>query len=223
MPTAPRDTLAVRCPAPIFSQPCTITSCGSTRQSQTTPTGTASSKYISHPNNAISGVELNTGSLGHGLSLACGIALGAKLSGRSFNSYVLLGDGETDEGSVWEAALFASAKKLDNLYAIVDRNHFQITGPTEQVLPLEPYADKWRAFGFEVVQIDGNDMGQILGAFADLHGRKGAPKLIIADTVKGKGVSFMENNRKWHHGSLTDEQYRLALTELESTRKELEQ
>ena len=125
-----------------------------------------------------------------------------------------MGDGELAEGSIWEAAMFAANYELDNLYAIVDRNHLQISGPTEDVMKLEPLDEKWRAFGFEVVCIDGNDMDEILGTFEKLSGVKGKPKLIIADTIKGKGVSYMENNVKWHHGSLTKEQYQLAMTEL---------
>ena len=110
--------------------------------------------------------------------------------------------------------MFASANHLDNLYVVVDRNRMQISGDTEQVMPLEPYADKWRSFGFEVMQIDGNDMEQIIAAFDALLLQTGKPKLIIANTCKGKGVSFMEGNVAWHHGSLTDEQYRIAMGEL---------
>lgn len=171
--------------------------------------------YISHPSNRINGVEFSTGALGHGLALACGVALGAKKAGKTYDSYVLLGDGETDEGSVWEAAMFAGANRLDNLYVVVDRNYFQITENTEKVMPLEPYAEKWRAFGFEVEEIDGNNMEEIVAAFERLHGHGGKPKLIISRTVKGKGISFMENNKKWHHGTLTKEQYETAMAELD--------
>lgn len=172
------------------------------------------SNFMAHPSTAIMGVDFSTGALGHGLSLGCGAALGAKKSGRDFRTYVLMGDGETNEGSVWEAAMFASANHLDNLYVVVDRNRMQISGDTEQVMPLEPYADKWRSFGFEVMQIDGNDMEQIIAAFDALLLQTGKPKLIIANTCKGKGVSFMEGNVAWHHGSLTDEQYRIAMEDL---------
>lgn len=171
--------------------------------------------YISHPSNRINGVEFSTGALGHGLALACGVALGAKKAGKTYDSYVLLGDGETDEGSVWEAAMFAGANRLDNLYVVVDRNYFQITENTEKVMPLEPYAEKWQAFGFEVEEIDGNNMEEIVAAFERLHGHGGKPKLIISRTVKGKGISFMENNKKWHHGTLTKEQYETAMAELD--------
>lgn len=171
--------------------------------------------YISHPSNRINGVEFSTGALGHGLALACGVALGAKKAGKNYDSYVLLGDGETDEGSVWEAAMFAGANRLDNLYVVVDRNYFQITENTEKVMPLEPYAEKWQAFGFEVEEIDGNNMEEIVAAFERLHGHGGKPKLIISRTVKGKGISFMENNKKWHHGTLTKEQYETAMAELD--------
>ena len=172
------------------------------------------SRLIGHPNRAIPGIEVNTGALGHGLPLAAGMALAGKRQKKDYNVYCLMGDGELAEGSIWEAAMFAANYELDNLYAIVDRNHLQISGPTEDVMKLEPLDEKWRAFGFEVVCIDGNDMDEILGTFEKLSGVKGKPKLIIADTIKGKGVSYMENNVKWHHGSLTKEQYQLAMTEL---------
>lgn len=181
------------------------------------------SLYISHPSGRINGVEFSTGALGHGLSLACGVALGGKKAGKDYDCYVLMGDGETDEGSVWEAAMFAGANHLDNLYAIIDRNYYQITENTEQVMPLEPYAEKWRAFGFEVEEIDGNNMEEILAAFERLHRCCGKPKLIISKTVKGKGVSFMEGNKKWHHGTLTKEQYETAMRELDREMEVLEQ
>ena len=181
------------------------------------------SRLMAHPSTAIDGVDFSTGALGHGLSLGCGAALGAKKSGKSFDTYVVMGDGETDEGSVWEAAMFASANHLDNLYAVIDRNHMQISGETENVMPLEPYEDKWRSFGFEVLWIDGNDMSQLVKAFDTLHMCRGKPKLIIADTRKGKGVSFMEGNAAWHHGTLDDAQYRLAVQELEAEREALKE
>lgn len=181
------------------------------------------SRLMAHPSSAIDGVDFSTGALGHGLSLGCGVALGAKKNGQSFDTYVVMGDGETDEGSVWEAAMFASANGLDNLYAIVDRNHMQISGETEDVMPLEPYAEKWRSFGFDVLRIDGNDMEQIVNALDELHRRTGKPKLIIADTLKGKGVSYMEGNVAWHHGSPDDRQYRIAMEDLEKAMEALNQ
>ena len=179
------------------------------------------SRFFAHPSRDIPGVDFSTGSLGHGLSLAGGVALGMKKRASGRRCFVVMGDGETDEGSVWEAAMFASGYHLDNLYAVVDRNHLQISGDTERVMPLEPYADKWRAFGFEVIEADGNDMEQVLRAFREGFSEAGKPKLLLADTVKGKGVSFMENDASWHHGSLSDEQFSTAMAELDREREAL--
>ena len=179
------------------------------------------SRLIGHPNRQIPGIEVNTGALGHGLPLACGMALAGKRQNRQYRVFCLMGDGELAEGSIWEAAMFAANYKLDNLYAILDRNHLQISGPTEDVMRLEPLSKKWEAFGFEVVTIDGNNMEEILKAFDYLSTVTGKPKLILADTVKGKGISFMENGVKWHHGSLTKEQYQTAMTELKESEVEL--
>ena len=200
-----------------------LSDCGFLEKSELEQFNCFRSRLMAHPSSAIDGVDFSTGALGHGLSLGCGVALGAKKNGRSFDTYVVMGDGETDEGSVWEAAMFASANGLDNLYAIVDRNRMQISGGTEDVMPLEPYADKWRSFGFDVLQIDGNDMEQIVAALDELHRRTGKPKLIIADTLKGKGVSYMEGNVAWHHGSPDDRQYRIAMEDLEKAREALNQ
>ncbi len=200
-----------------------LSDCGFFEKSELEQFNCFRSRLMAHPSSAIDGVDFSTGALGHGLSLGCGVALGAKKNGRSFDTYVVMGDGETDEGSVWEAAMFASANGLDNLYAIVDRNRMQISGGTEDVMPLEPYADKWRSFGFDVLQIDGNDMEQIVAALDELHRRTGKPKLIIADTLKGKGVSYMEGNVAWHHGSPDDRQYRIAMEDLEKARGALNQ
>lgn len=200
-----------------------LSDCGFFEKSELEQFNCFRSRLMAHPSSAIDGVDFSTGALGHGLSLGCGVALGAKKNGRSFDTYVVMGDGETDEGSVWEAAMFASANGLDNLYAIVDRNRMQISGGTEDVMPLEPYADKWRSFGFDVLQIDGNDMEQIVAALDELHRRTGKPKLIIADTLKGKGVSYMEGNVAWHHGSPDDRQYRIAMEDLEKAREALNQ
>lgn len=178
------------------------------------------SRLIGHPNREIPGIEANTGALGHGLPIAAGMALAGKCQKRSYRVFCLMGDGELAEGSIWEAAMFASHYKLDNLYVMIDRNHLQISGPTEQVMRLEPLQEKWEAFGFETVRIDGNNMEEILEAFEKLFDVSGKPKLILADTVKGKGVSYMENDARWHHGTLTKEQYKKAMEEL--VRKEAE-
>lgn len=178
------------------------------------------SRLIGHPNREIPGIEVNTGALGHGLPQAVGMALAGKRQKKQYKVFCLMGDGELAEGSIWESAMFAANYELDNLYAIIDRNHLQISGPTEEVMKLEPLEEKWKAFGFEVIRIDGNDTAQIEKAFTHLFHVTGKPKLILADTVKGKGISYMENNAKWHHGSLTEEQYRMAMEEL--TEREVE-
>ncbi|MEG1525733.1 MAG: transketolase [Clostridia bacterium] len=178
-------------------------------------------RLIGHPNREIPGVEMNTGALGHGLACACGMALSAKLNGQSYRVYTLMGDGELAEGSIWEAAMFASNYSLDNLYAMIDRNRLQISGPTERTMKLEPLKAKWEAFGFYVLEVDGNDMPQIIDAFEKLYAVKGKPKLLLLDTTKGKGVSYMENKAEWHHGELTKEQWEQAKTDLEQKEKEI--
>ena len=170
-------------------------------------------RLIGHPNNKVPGIEVNSGALGHGLSMAAGMALAAKLDKKDYRVFVLMGDGELAEGSVWEAAMAASYYKLDNLYAIVDRNGLQISGATEDVMGLEPLADKWRSFGFAVDSVDGHDYGAIKHALMKKTAEK--PTLLIARTTKGKGVSFMENQAKWHHGVPSEEQLAQALAELE--------
>lgn len=177
-------------------------------------------RLIAHPNRQVPGVEMNTGALGHGLSVACGMAKAAKMQNKTYRVFAMMGDGEQGEGSIWEAAMFAANYELDNLYAILDRNRLQISGPTEEVMRLEPLKEKWESFGFYVEEIDGNDMQEILSAFYKLEKIKGKPKLMLADTVKGKGVSFMENQTKWHHGGLDDALYEVASKEIaERTRR----
>ena len=171
-------------------------------------------RLIAHPDRRVPGMEINTGALGHGLSAACGMAKAAKMLRRKSRVFVMMGDGEQGEGSIWEAAMFASNYCLDNLYGILDRNRLQISGPTEGVMRLEPLKEKWTAFGFHVEEIDGNDMEQIIDVFARLAEIQGKPKLILANTIKGKGVSFMEDQTKWHHGGLDDHLYQVARNEL---------
>ena len=168
-----------------------------------------------HPDIAIPGVEASTGSLGQGLSISCGIALSAKIDNKDSRVYTLLGDGECDEGQVWEAAIFASHYKLENLTAIVDRNGLQIDGPTEKVLSLEPIAGKWREFGWHVIEIDGNKITEIIESFDEARRVKGKPTVIIAHTLKGKGVSFMEWICAFHGKGLTKDEINIALQELE--------
>jgi len=175
------------------------------------------SRLQGHPDmHKLPGVETSTGSLGHGLSYALGMALALRLDASESRVYALLGDGECQEGQVWEAAMAAAHHKAGNLTAIVDRNGLQIDGPTEQVMGLEPFADKWRAFGWRVVEIDGHDYPQILAALTESRQQPvhGQPTLILANTVKGKGVSFMENQVKWHGTAPNAEQAEAALKEL---------
>jgi len=160
------------------------------------------------------GVEMSSGSLGQGLSVGVGTALAARLDSRSYRVYVLLGDGECDEGQVWEAAMAAAHFKVDNLVAIVDRNELQIDGWTRDVMDLKPLEEKWRAFGWKVIEIDGHDFDQILNAFEQAKGVKGQPTAIIAHTIKGKGVSFMENVADFHGIVTTPEETKKALEEL---------
>jgi transketolase len=147
-----------------------------------------------HPEKQIPGVDASTGSLGQGLSIAAGMALAAKIDEASHKVYVILGDGELDEGQIWEAALTAAHHRLDNLIAIVDRNQFQLSGPTEEIKTIEPVGEKWRSFGWEVAEADGNDPPSILDALDVCNLTSGKPSVIIAHTTKGKGVSFMEGN-----------------------------
>lgn len=170
-----------------------------------------------HPSRTLTpGVEAS-GSLGQGLSIGCGIAYAAKmLDHRDFLTYILLGDGELNEGQVWEAAMFASHYKLDNIVAIVDKNGFQFVGPTKEILDLEPLTCKWKAFGWHVEEVEnGHDIVALVNAFNYLHDMKGKPKVLIAKTIKGKGVSFMENKVEWHGIAPNDRQFFDALRELE--------
>lgn len=153
----------------------------------------------------VKGVDASTGSLGHGLSMAVGLALGARLQKKSWMTYCILGDGECNEGSVWEAAMAASHFKATNLVTFVDRNRLMIDGRTEVVMALEPFADKWKAFGFIVKEIDGHDFNALAGAIDFAHSENTAPVLILCNTKKGRGVDFMEDQVKWHYGSIDSE------------------
>jgi transketolase len=160
-------------------------------------------------------MEVSTGSLGHGLSIGTGIALAAKHDKEIYRTYVLLSDGECDEGSTWEAAMFASHHKLDNLLAIIDYNKFQAFGRTKEVLELEPFADKWESFGWAVRRVDGHDIKKIISSLEKIPFKKKKPSVVIADTIKGKGVSFMEDKLLWHYRSPSKEDLEKALGELE--------
>ena len=160
------------------------------------------------------GIEATTGSLGQGLSIANGIALGGKLDKKDWTVYTLLGDGEVDEGQVWEAAMFAGHYKLDNVIAIIDRNHLQVDGPTEEVMTIEPLIDKWISFGWHTIEIDGHNFYQIIEALNEAKQIKDKPSVIIANTIKGKGVSFMEGKVGWHGKAPSKEEAQKALKEL---------
>jgi len=161
------------------------------------------------------GIEMSAGSLGQGLSFSLGVAIAARLNSQQHTVYVLLGDGECDEGQVWEAAMAAAHFKLDNLVAIVDRNQQQIDGWTCDVMELEPFSNKWQSFGWHVIEVDGHDFAQLIEAFERAKSVKGQPAVIIAHTTKGKGVSFMENNPDFHGKAPNAEQVELALKELQ--------
>ena len=175
--------------------------------------GSVFSGHVSHK--GIPGVELSTGSLGHGLSVGAGMAYGAQLDGRAHRVVVLLSDGECDEGSNWEAILFASHHRLSNLCAVVDYNKIQSLKPVAETLALEPFADKWRAFGWAVIEVDGHDHEQLLAAFAEAARSSKVPTCIIAHTVKGKGVPFMEDSVLWHYRTARGDEFDAALAALD--------
>ncbi|HIG27959.1 MAG TPA: transketolase [Verrucomicrobiales bacterium] len=176
--------------------------------------GASLTGHVSHAE--VSGVEVSTGSLGHGLSIACGFALSAKRDRKPWKSFVLLSDGECDEGSIWEAALFAPQHRLDNLTAIIDYNKIQSFGTVEEVIDLHPLAEKWSAFRWAVREVDGHDVSKIREVLSATPFEKGKPNLIIAHTTKGKGVRFMENKLLWHYKSPNADQLKEALCELNS-------
>ena len=167
-----------------------------------------------HPNmNDVPGVDMSTGSLGQGLSAANGMAISAKLDNKNYRVYCILGDGEIQEGQVWEAAMSSNKYKLDNLCIIVDNNNLQIDGTTEEVMDLKPIDEKFKSFGFNVIKIDGHNYDEIRSAFKQARETKGKPTCIIAKTVKGKGISFMENQAGWHGKAPNEEQYNQAMSE----------
>ena len=169
------------------------------------------SSLIGHPSVKVPGIEMNTGSLGHGLSIAVGMALAGKMDDKNYKVYVLMGDGELAEGSIWEGAMSANHYKLDNLVGIIDRNKLQISGDTENIMSLENLEAKWRAFGWSVITLDGNNIKELIKKLKEIPMDKDKPHVIIANTIKGKGVPFIENDPKWHHKVPNEEQLKEAL------------
>jgi len=176
-----------------------------------------------HPErHLIPGVELSTGSLGHGLSFGAGVAFAGKLDKKDYRVFTLLSDGECQEGSVWEAATFASHHKLDNLIAIVDHNKLQSLGRVEDILSLHPFADKWKSFGWEVREVDGHNISKIINVLECIPFSKNKPSVLIAHTIKGKGISFMENVPTWHYRLPNEDEMKIVLKELDIDKSELE-
>ena len=182
----------------------------------------ADARLQGHPDmKGTPGVDMTTGSLGLGISAACGMALSAKVSGDTYRVYSILGDGETEEGQVWEAAMFAAHYKLDNLTAVVDFNGLQIDGPIKEVMNPTPYDEKFRAFGWHVIMINAHDFSEIEAAFNEAKTVKGKPTVIVAKSVKGKGVSYMENACEWHGQAPKEDLYKVAMAELDAIEEAL--
>ena len=175
-----------------------------------------------HPTIEVPGIEVNSGALGHGLSIGVGMAIAAKMDQKDYHTYVLMGDGEQGEGSIYEAAMAANRYHLDNLVAIIDRNRLQISGNTEDVMPLDSIPERWTALGWEVVEMNGDDMQSIVDTFARIDYHNNRPHLLVSNTTKGKGVSFMEGVAKWHHGVLNEQQCIDAVAEIKQRIKQLE-
>lgn len=180
------------------------------------------SPYIGHPNNKLPGIEMNSGSLGHGLPIAVGMALAGKKDGAAYRVYTVLGDGELAEGSVWEGAMAASHFGLDNLCAVVDRNRLQISGSTEDVMHHDDLTARFAAFGWHVVKTDGHDYDDLAAAFDEAKRTKGQPTAVIAETVKGRGSAVMENKAGWHHHLPNSEEYEQIIADLKARREEAE-
>ncbi len=180
------------------------------------------SKFIGHPNNKLPGIEMNSGSLGHGLPVSVGMALAGKMNQQDYRVYTVMGDGELAEGSVWEGAMAANQYKLDNLCAIVDRNRLQISGNTEEVMAQDNQIDRWSGFGWNVINVeDGNNIDQLNEAFEKAKTVKGKPTVIIANTIKGFGSSVMENKAAWHHHVPSEEEYAQIMSDLNGKKEAL--
>ncbi len=168
-----------------------------------------------HPDVTIPGVEINSGALGHGLAVGVGMALAAKMDGKDYHTFVVMGDGEQAEGSIYEAAMAGNKYHLDNLVAFIDRNHLQISGDTEDVMPLESIVERWTAFGWDVIEMDGDSIDDIVAKLDAIDFSNHKPHMVVSKTTKGYGVSFMQNVAKWHHGVPSEEQYAQAKSEIE--------
>ena len=193
-----------------------LAECGYTPKEELNTLRKLGSPYQGHPDKRfLPALEASTGSLGQGLSIGLGMALAARLDARPFRTYVILGDGEIQEGQIWEAAMFGAFHKVDNLVAIVDYNRIQLDGFVKDIMEVEPLVEKWRSFGWFVIELDGHSIPALRAAFADAAAMKGKPTVLIAHTVKGKGVSFMENNPKFHGVAPTPAEVELALKELQ--------
>lgn len=179
------------------------------------------SPYIGHPNNKLPGIEMNSGSLGHGLSVGVGMALAGKMDQRGYRVYVVMGDGEMAEGSIWEAIMAAGHYKLDNLCAVVDRNRLQISGSTEEVMAQDDQETRWKGFGWHVLSVNGNNIEELNAAFEAAASVKGKPAVLIAHTIKGYGSSLMENEKDWHHRVPTKEEYSRILEDFEERKEAL--
>lgn len=185
--------------------------------------GRFKSPLAGHPTVNVPGIEVNSGALGHGLSIGVGTALAAKMNGKPYMTYVLMGDGEQGEGSIYEAAMAGNQYGLDNLVAFIDRNGLQISGSTEDVMAIENIRVKWSAFGWDVVDMNGDDIDDIVRVLDSIRAEGGKPHLVISHTTKGLGVSFMEGVAKWHHGVPDEAQYRQAVAEVEERIKRIEE
>lgn len=168
-----------------------------------------------HPTIEVPGIEVNSGALGHGLSIGVGMALAAKMDGNGYRTFVVMGDGEQGEGSIYEAAMAANQFHLDNLVAVIDRNHLQISGDTEDVMSLGNIKERWSSFGWDVIETNGDDIAELVKTFHAIDYNNGKPHLIVSESTKGFGVSYMENVAKWHHGMPNEEQYETAIKEIE--------
>ena len=176
-----------------------------------------------HPTIEVNGIEVNSGALGHGLSIGVGMAIAARMKGELWHTYVMMGDGEQGEGSIYEAAMAGGHYHLDNLVAVIDRNHLQISGNTEDVMAIEDIRQRWTAFGWDVKEMSGDEMQSIVETFDSIDYQNGKPHLLISNTTKGKGVSYMENVASWHHGMPNEEQYQQAIAEISERIAHLEQ